>query len=422
MAQPPPTAIAAIDLGSSAVTTVVGERSDHGYLHILGVGAAPAGGIEAGQISHVARAAQSIATSVEQAQRSAGREILSAGIALTGAHIESLNNRGVAAIPSLDTPIQDDDLRRAIDAGRAVTLDPSRTLIHAIPRFYLVDSLNRVLDPRGMHGQRLDVEIHLVTASQGSLQNAVHCVEQAGINVELIASQAVVSAAHVVRPDEAEQGVVVVDLGAGTTDIVAYAEGAIAHTSSLPVGGNHITRDLSIGLRCSPETAEAAKRQYGQAVPELIAPDPAPIELVGFSEGRTHSVSRVFLSEIVRDRIVEIVALLLDRVAERQLHQSLAGGVVLTGGGSQLLGVDMLFEALTGSAVRVAAPGGVYGLSDRLGDGSSTAAVGLLDWMLDGSDVTPRSSYAGRQSPSGVPAVGAVARGLLNFARVFNPN
>ena len=418
----PPTAIAAIDLGSSVVTTVVGERSDHGYLHILGVGASPAAGIEAGQISHVARAAQSIAASVEQAERSAGRQILSAGIAATGAHIESLNNRGVAAIPSLDFPIQDDDLRRAIDAGRAVTLDPSRTLIHAIPRFYVVDSQNRVLDPRGMHGQRLDVEIHLVTASQGSIQNAVHCVEQAGIGVELIVSQAVVSAAHAVRPNEAEQGVLVVDLGAGTTDIVAYTDGAIAHTSSLPVGGNHITRDLSIGLRCSPETAEMAKRRYGQAVPDLIPPDPKPIELVGFEQGRTHTVSPVFLAEIVRDRIVEIVALLLDRIAERQLQQSLAGGVILTGGGSQLLGVDMLFEALTGSAVRVASPEGIYGLSDRLGDGSSTAAVGLLDWMLDATEVMPRAVPVAQQPGGAVPAVGAVARGLLNFARVFNPN
>ncbi len=422
MPQPPPTAIAAIDLGSSVVTTVVGERSEHGYLHVLGVGAVPAGGIEAGQISHVARAAQSITASVDQAERSSGRQILSAGIALSGAHIESLNNRGVAAIPSLEFPIQDDDLRRAIDAGRAVTLDPSRTLIHAIPRFYVVDSQNRVLDPRGMHGQRLDVEIHLVTASQGAIQNAVHCVEQAGIGVELIASQAVVSAAHLVRPDEAEQGVLVVDLGAGTTDIVAYADGAIAHTTSLPVGGNHITRDLSIGLRCSPETAEAAKRQYGQAVPDLIPPDPEPIELSGFSEGRTHSVSPVFLSEIVRDRIVEIVALLLERVSERQLHQSLAGGVILTGGGSQLVGVDTLFEALTGSAVRVAAPSGVYGLADRLGDGSSTAAVGLLDWMLDATDLSPHSTPVARQSGSAAPAVGAIARSLLSFARVFNPN
>lgn len=422
MPQTPPTAIAAIDLGSSVVTTVVGERNEHGYLHILGVGAAPSGGIEAGQINHVARAAQAIAASVDQAQRSAGREILSAGIAVTGAHIESLNNRGVAAIPALDTPIQDDDLRRAIDAGRAVTLDPSRTLLHAIPRFYVVDSQSRVLDPRGMHGQRLDVEIHLVTASHGSIQNAVHCVEQAGVGVELIASQAVVAAAHLVRPDEAEQGVVVVDLGAGTTDIVAYADGAIAHTSSLPIGGNHITRDLSIGLRCSPETAESAKRQHGQAIPDLIAPDSEPIQLRGFNDDRNHTVSPVFLSEIVRDRVVELAALILDRLSEQQLHQSLAGGIILTGGGSQLLGIDMLFEALTRSAVRIAAPSGIYGLADRLGDGSSSAAVGLLDWMLDSADVTPRAASAQRPVGSPVPAVGAVARGLLNFARVFNPN
>ena len=176
------------------------------------------------------------------------------------------------------------------------------------------------------------------------------------------------------------------------------------------------------GFAAHPEIAESAKRQHGQAIPDLIAPDSEPIQLRGFNDDRNHTVSPVFLSEIVRDRVVELAALILDRLSEQQLHQSLAGGIILTGGGSQLLGIDMLFEALTRSAVRIAAPSGIYGLADRLGDGSSSAAVGLLDWMLDSADVTPRAASEQRPVGSPVPAVGAVARGLLNFARVFSPN
>ena len=233
---PMTTASVAIDLGSSVITTVVGERNDHGQLHILGVGQSPSAGIEAGQISHVSRAADAIRHSLDQAEASSARQILSVGVAVSGAHLQSMNNRGAVALPSFGEPIRDSDLIRAIDSGRAVTINTSSTLLHAIPRYYVVDSERRSFDPRGQHGQRLDVSMHLVTASQSAIQNAAHCVQNAGVDVELIAAKPVVAAERAVRSDEKEFGALVIGLDAGTTTLTAFEDGAISHTSAIQIG------------------------------------------------------------------------------------------------------------------------------------------------------------------------------------------
>lgn len=409
--------LAAIDLGTSTITTVVGETNEQGALQILGIGVASSQGIERAQVTHVAQATKAISESIEHAERSSGRQILSAGIAVSGPHLESLNNAGVVAIPDLSMPIEDNDLQRVIDAGQAVALDGNRTILHAIPRFYMVDGQDRVADPRGMHGQRLDVELHIVTAVRGAVQNAVQCVSGAGVDVELVAAQPVVSASYLVRPDEAAQGAIVVDIGAGSTDIVVYQDGAIAFTASLAVGGEFITRDLMVGLHVPAEVAEAAKMRYGHAIPDRVPHEPA--ELPGFGEDRRRAVSKALIAEIVNARLTEIARMVLGTVRTAQLPGPIAGGIVLAGGGAKLPGTAELFAEGAGLPARIAQPGQIYGLSDQVADASAASAVGLLLWMLD---VGAADAMRAQRVRAPGPGLGSLMRGFRSLGRAFMPS
>ncbi len=421
---PTSTASVAIDLGSSVITTVVGERHEHGHLHILGVGQSPSAGIEAGQITHVSRAAAAIRHSLDQAEASSAREILSVGIAVAGPHLQSMNNRGAVALPSFSEPIRDSDLIRAIDSGRAVTINTASTLLHAIPRFYVVDSERRSFDPRGQHGQRLDVSMHLVTASQSAIQNAAHCVQNAGVDVELIAAKPVVAAERAIRGDEKEFGALVVGLDAGVTNLTAYEDGAISHTSAMQIGTGHIARDLSIGLHCTNDEARRVMQTHGCAIPQLV-PDSAPdIELHGFSPGHVQNVSPSFIAEIIYARVCEIITMIVNRVTEHQLQHAVNGGIILTGAGAMLNGVDLLFSKAMESPVRVAGVGDLYGLTDKLSRPDSFGAVGMLDWMLDSGDAMQASQANNlRRHAEGAGSMfGSLASGVASLARVFSPH
>ena len=426
---PMTTASVAIDLGSSVITTVVGERNDHGQLHILGVGQSPSAGIEAGQISHVSRAADAIRHSLDQAEASSARQILSVGVAVSGAHLQSLNNRGAVALPSFGEPIRDSDLIRAIDSGRAVTINTSSTLLHAIPRYYVVDSERRSFDPRGQHGQRLDVSMHLVTASQSAIQNAAHCVQNAGVDVELIAAKPVVAAERAVRSDEKEFGALVIGLDAGTTTLTAFEDGAISHTSAIQIGTSHIARDLSIGLHCGADEARRVMQAHGQAIPQLVREDAADIELRGFSPaaGDAQTVAPTFVAEIIYARVCEIITMISNRVTEQQLRQPLAGGIILTGSGAMLGGIDLLFSKALESPARVADAGELFGLTDKLSRPDALGAVGMLDWMLDSGDAMQTTQAGGtgglrRPSESAGSMLASLASGVSSLARVFSPN
>lgn len=424
----PPTSKAsvAIDLGSSVITTIVGERHQHGHLHILGVGQSPSVGVEAGQISHVSRAAAAIRASLDQAEASSGRQILSVGIAVSGAHLQSINNRGAVALPSFGEPIRDSDLIRAIDSGRAVTINTVSTLLHAIPRYYVVDSDRRSFDPRGQHGQRLDVSMHLVTASQSAIQNAAHCVQNAGVDVELIAAKPVVAAERAVRSDEKEFGALVVGLDAGTISLTAFEDGAVSHTSALPIGTSHIARDLSIGLHCTNEEAAMVMQSHGQAIPQMVPQDARDIELRGFngSSSGSNRVAPAFVAEIIHARVCEMISMIAGRITEHQLQHAISGGLILTGTGAMLGGIDLLFSKGLEAPARVGVVGEIYGLTDKLRNPDALGAVGMLDWMLDSGDAMSANQARTLRRPaeSTGSVFGSLASGVAGLAKVFSPN
>ena len=406
---------ASIDIGTTKVCTVVGEVVAEQPLRILGVGIAAANGLNRGMVENLRDASESVRTSVEQAERSSGTRIVSAHVGIAGPHISGQNNRGIVAIPDRDVPISQDDVNRVLDGARVISIPTNREIMHAVPRYYIVDGQDHVTDPVGMYGQRLDAETHLISGLSTVLQNATKCVETAGVQVETLIVSSLASAEAVLEDEERKQGVVLADIGGGTTDIVVFTEGSVCHTAVLPVGGNHITRDLVIGLRCPYQSAEDAKALYGHAIPsEIDAEETVELDVFG-AEGR-RSVERRRIAEIAQARVEEICEMVI-REVRRAVHDDiLSAGMVLTGGTANLAGIALAAERVTGLPVRVGAPHGLQGLIDTLSDPAYASSVGVLQWAVreleSGAWQTQRPSFA-------LP--GDLWQRLTRFVRVLLP-
>ncbi len=411
------TAFAAIDVGSTKIATIVGDTNDRGLLQVLGVGVTPSAGIEKGQVSSIAQAVEAIRLSVEKAERSSGTRILSAGVNVSGAHLASLNNRGIVAIPDVGRPISADDTARVLDAARTISLKSNREMVHALPRYFVVDGQDRVSDPEGMHGQRLDVEMHIVTAGVNALQNLMKCVEGAGVQVETVIASPVATAATVLEPDEMQEGTVLLDIGGGTTDLAVYQEGAIAHTATLPVGGVNITRDLVVGLRCPYPVAEETKTNYAQARSAEISGEDT-VSLAAFGQEERHDVRRQLIAEIVEARVAEILSMALVELKRAGQIERISAGLVLTGGTAELPGITTLAEELTGLPARIGRVDEVYGLVDQVSGPAYATTLGLLRWMTEA--VEPSNQSVRLRMPQAASILN-LFRTVGRLGRVFIP-
>ncbi len=406
---------ASIDIGTTKVCTVVGEVNSDEEMRILGVGVAPSEGLTRGMVENIRDATESIRVSVEKAERSSGTRILSAHVGVAGQHIACLNNRGIIAIPDRTRPILPDDVTRVLDGARVVSIPTNREIIHVIPRYYVVDGQDNVSDPVGMYGSRLDVETHIVTGIDSAIQNLTKCVESVGVQVDGLILGPLASAEAVLDGEEKDQGVVLADIGGGTTDIALFIEGSVYHTAVLPVGGNHVTRDIVIGLRAPYQAAEEAKRTWGHAIPSMVdAREEMTIEAFG-SEG-TKTELRRRLCEIIQARCEEILEMVTAEV-KRAVHDDIvSAGVVLTGGGSKLSGIDLLAEQVTGWPARVGMPRRLQGLTDVLIDPAYATSVGLLQWAVNEAEA---SSW--HRAPRASLDLNSIWRRLGNWARVLLP-
>lgn len=406
---------ASIDVGTTKICTTVGEVTDEQSIRILGVGVCPARGFSRGIVDNIHDATLSIRDSAEKAERSSGTRILSAHVGIAGSHIQSLNNRGIAAIPDRRHPISSDDVERVLEGARVINIPSNREVLHAVPRYYVVDGQDSVSDPLGMHGQRLDVETHIVTASVSALQNLTKCLEGAAIGVESFILEPLASAEAVLEEEERKQGVVVADIGGGNTGLAVYLDGSVYHTSVLPVGGNHLTRDLVVGLRCPYQAAEEAKANYGTALPSMVDADES-VELDSFGSERRKSVPRRRLCEILQARSEEIMEMVMSEV-KRAVHDDIvSAGIVLTGGTAKLQGLDILAEQVTGLPVRVGEPRHLQGLSETLADPAYATSVGLLQWALKENGLLCGSQHSG---PS--LAMGGWLRRVGQWMKVLMP-
>src|SRR5688572_4994361 len=259
------TTVAAIDVGSTKVSVIVGDVGEHGETRILGVGVAPAAGLTRGTIDNIQSAREAVRIAVEKAEQACGMRILSAVVGISGSHIASQNNRGIIAVPDRSRPISADDRARVLEAAGQISIPTNRQIIHVLPRGYWVEGTDQVSDPVGMFGGRLDAETHIVSGAVSAIQNLTKCVEGAGVQVDDIILESIASATSVVHDQERLQGVTLVDVGGSTTSLAVFDEGTIAHTACLPIAGSHLTHDLARVLRCPWESAEELKCHYGAA-------------------------------------------------------------------------------------------------------------------------------------------------------------
>ena len=376
------TRIGAIDVGTTKVCTIMGDADDNGEVRILGVGVVPSKGLHKGLVVNINEAKECIRHSIGQAEQMAGRKLESAYVGITGRHITSVNNRGTVSVTRNNQVVSPDDLKRVLAVARTVKVPSEQRLLHVIPREYTVDGQTGVKNPVGMHGSRLDVETHIITAAVTSVQNLTKCIRALGVEVEDLVMEPLASAEAVLEPDERMDGALLADIGGGTTDLALFKDDTIYHTSVLPVAGYQVTRDISIGLGITHEMAEEMKKRYGDVTPKETDPKSKEIAI----SGDGHSISYNDLSEIIRVRIEEMLRLIMLELPQGDFHKLIPAGLVLTGGGANLPGIAELAQKITRMPVRVGYPIRLSGVSESLDDPAYATAVGLLLWKLRNHD------------------------------------
>ncbi len=378
--------VVGIDIGTTKVCTLVARVEGERSMRILGVGIEPSQGIRKGNIVDLAAASTSIARSIEKAQRTSGFEITSALVSLAGSHVASVNSRGVVGISG--GVIDEVDVARALEAAQAVAIPHNRQIIHVIQRSFVVDGQDGIRTPIGMHGYRMEVEAHIITAAESTVENLRQCVQSAGVQVSQFVLNPLASAEVVLSETERQMGAIVCDIGGGTTDLAIYIDGDVWHTMVLAVGGNHVTSDIAHGLRLSIDQAEEIKKRYGHAVKADIAEDDV-ISVRSFGQDSPAQVNRRDLAHIIEARVEEIFLMVLQEIKRSGYDGLLPAGMVLTGGASQLPGMKNLASSVLGLPVRVAKPERLIGLTDQLHSPAYSTSVGLLYWALLLSEAEP---------------------------------
>jgi cell division protein FtsA len=363
-------------VGTTKICTIMADVSDGGIPRVVGVGIAPSKGLHKGLVVNINEARESIRDSVRKAEQASDCKVDSAYVGVTGRHVTSMNNRGVVAITRNDRVVRPDDLKRVLNAAQSVKTAGDRRLLHVIPRAYAVDGQAGVKNPVGMHGFRLDVETHVITAAVTSIQNLVKCIRSIGIDIEDLVLEPLASSEAILTDDEKQVGVIMADVGGGTTDVAVFREGSIWHTSILPVAGYQLTRDVAIGLGLPFEIAEEMKKKYGSVMP--VYEGKADTSPAISKDG--HGVSYQDLCDIIRARVEEILKLILLEMPNSDYEALVPAGLVLTGGSSNLSGISALGRDILRLPVRVGAPTDVYGIADVLKDPAYATSVGLLLW------------------------------------------
>jgi cell division protein FtsA len=385
-----------LDIGSTKVCCIVGLHEDGAPLpSVIGVGVAPTSGMRKGVVVDVEETVTSITAAVDEAERISGVAIDRATISIDGAHVTSQNSKGVIAVGRADQEITVDDLARVEEAATAIQLAPNREIIQVFPRSFSVDSQENIKDPVGMHGVRLEVESHIVTGSVPAIKNLDRSIHQAGILVQGQVLVPLAAARAVLTKRQKELGVALVDIGGGTTGVAVYEEGDILYSSVIPVGAGHITNDLAIGLKTSVDTAEKIKLKYVRAhTSKANLQEKLRIEEL---DSEDNVVTRRELQKIAGARLDEIFQLVRAELKKVGKDVMLPGGVVLTGGGAKMAGIEELAkEALQLPAV-VGKPEGFTGIVDRINDPAFAAPIGLmLENMSQGLEGTAPNDTIGQ--------------------------
>ena len=386
-------------MGTTKICALIAEADPGRGLDVIGVGAAASRGLRKGVVVNIDSTVEAIKQAVAEAEQMAGVEVEAVYAGVAGGHIRGVNSRGVVAVSGKDREVSGQDVERAVEAARAINLRQDREIIHVLPQTFLVDDQDGVREPIGMSGARLEVETHIVTGAVRSVQNVIRSVNRAGLAVQDIVLEPLASAEAVLLVGEKELGVVLVDIGGGTTDVALYREGAVWHTAILPLGGDHISNDIAVGLRTPAADAEDLKRRHGCALTALVAAEET-IDVPSVGGRKARQLSRQILSEIIQPRVEEIFTLVARDLARAGFRDAAPAGVVVTGGTSILEGVPEVAERVFDLPVRRGIPEVGGSLGESLKSPVYATGVGLVLWGL-------------AQQASGVGTV-AADRGLMS--------
>jgi cell division protein FtsA len=370
--------VVGLDIGTTKICAIVGEVGDDGRVEIVGLGSAPSAGIRKGVVIDIDDASKAVGEAIAAARSATNYDINSVVVGVTGDHIASLNSKAVIAVTHASREISAEDVDRVLDQARIIVLPPDREIIHSIPRSYTVDGQSGVRYPVGMAGSRLEVETHIVTGAVTLLQNVAKAVNRANLSMDASVLEPIASAEAVVTPAEKHLGVVLVDIGGGTTDVAVFLDGDIAFSSVIPIGGNHVTRDVSIGLRLSLEEAERVKCAFGAAVAcEPGVPDLDNFQVSGL-DGERRDITVRQLIDIVNPRVEEILSCVKQEIVKSGYYNFLSAGIILTGGGALMPAVSRFCTQVTGLSARIGSPCDIADLPQYLRSPVYATGLGLV--------------------------------------------
>lgn len=401
--------VAGLDVGTSKVALTVGLLHD-GLVHIIGIGSAPCSGVRRGNVVDIEETVSAISAALEEAERMAGVAISSAWIGIAGTQIARATSKGVIAVARSDGEITTSDVERVVEAARAVALPPNRDILHVFPKTFLIDGQEGVRDPLGMTGIRLEVDTHVIGVQSGILRNLSKCVYRAGLEIDGVVFSPLATARALLTKKQRDIGCVLIDLGAGTVNLAAFEEDELLTANVLPIGANHITNDIAIGLRVSIETAESIKTELGTALPEKVR-EVESIDLEKFdAQNERERPKRKYVAEIIEARLNELFTMIRDELKSISKDGMLPAGAILTGGGAKLNDIAEFAKNTLRLPVAIGSPSmDISGVVDKLDDPVYATSVGLLLWGLDSHPNRPRTSRL-------TPNIGGVverARGLL---------
>ncbi len=367
--------LVALDIGTSKVVVVVAALKDDGHHEVIGLGQSESKGLKKGVVVNIEATVQSIQRALEEAELMADCKITHVFAGIAGSHIRSINSSGMVAIK--DKEVTQADVTRVIETAKAINIPNDQQMLHILPQEFIIDGQDDVREPVGMSGIRLEVKVHIVTGAVSAAQNIVKCVRRCGLEVNTLTAQPLASSLAVLTEDEKQLGVVLVDIGGGTTDVAIFSSGAIRHTAVIPVAGNHITNDIAMALRTPTSDAEDIKLRHGVAKQDSAALDEL-IEVPGLGERGPRRLSRQALAAVIEPRVEELFALVQQVVWESGYEELLSSGVVLTGGAAMMPGMIELGESVFLKPVRIGIPEYTGGLADVIRNPRYSTAMGLL--------------------------------------------
>lgn len=368
--------VVGLDIGTTKICTIIGEFNENNQIDIIGVGTHPSKGLRKGVVVNIDNTVEAVKKATQEAEHMAGLKVESVFAGIAGGHIKGINSRGVIAVSGKNKEISQADINRVIEAAKAIALPLDREVLHILPQEFSIDDQDGIKNPMGMSGTRLEAEVHIVTGAVTSAQNIVKCVQRAGLGVNDIVLEQLASSEATLMADEKELGVVLIDIGGGTTDLAVFAKGSIWHTQVIALGGDNITSDISVGLRTPIQEAEEIKRKYGCTLSSLIE-EGETIEVPSVGGRPPRVLSRHMLCEIIQPRVEEIFTI-VDRELKKAGYEDLPGGAVITGGAAIMEGIPELAEQIFDMPVRRGLPLRIGGLVDIVNNPMYATGVGLV--------------------------------------------